>query len=374
MSLIEKAAARLDVLKRASGESVIRSESGAGVTPITPQVRSVPPTVSQAPLLLPVQFNFSDRDASADEERFADDSFPPAVSEDISLLRKTSLPPRKPEPQVSREVEIDIRRLILRGMVTPSLPRSQIAEEYRLIKRPLLKNITAVENGSLIMVTSALPGEGKSFTAINLAISMAMELDHRVLLVDADVARPSVLNRLGLHPERGLMDALAGDVEDLSEVMLRTNIDKLTLLPAGMPHARATEMLASDTMVQLLEQMIRRYPDRVIVFDSPPLLVTTEARVLATHMGQVVIVVEAGKTTHGTVKMALATIESCPVRLMVLNKSREEGPGSYYGYGYKYGYGYGRDSGKSHHSKSKSRADGHQEHQEHQGQDGHHDE
>ena len=140
-----------------------------------------------------------------------------------------------------------------------------------------------------------------------------------------------------LAPERGLMDILSGEVDDLSDVLLRTNIEKLTLLPAGMPHARATELLASEAMTQLLEQMSNRYPDRIIIFDSPPLLVTTESRVLATHMGQIVMVVEAERTTHSTVRQALATIENCPVKLMVLNKSRERGPGSYYGYGYGYG-------------------------------------
>jgi len=308
-SLIEKAVARLDTLKRAVGEL---SGFPSGAAPDALPASDVP---------LPL-----DRGGAVVE-----------------------IP-------VSREAKIDIRRLIQRGMVTPNLPRSRIAEEFRLIKRPLLKNAAAtgaagIENGSLIMVTSSLPGEGKSFTAINLAISMAMEMDHRVLLVDADVARPSVLNRLGLPPERGLMDVLAGDVSNLREVILRTNIEKFSLLSAGMPHAHATEMLASDAMVQLLEQMVSRYSDRIIVFDSPPLLVTTEARVLATHMGQIVVVVEAAETTHGTVKQALATIESCPVKMMVLNKAREV---NLSGYGYRYGYGYGngRDRGKSHHGSS----------------------
>ena len=181
------------------------------------------------------------------------------------------------------------------------------------------------------------PGRGgKTFTTV-LAISMAMELDYTVLLVDADVSRPSVLRQLGLPPEKGLMDVLAGDVTDLSDVLLRTNIEKLSILPAGMPHQRATELLASEAMTRLLEQMATRYPDRIIIFDSPPLLVTTESRVLATHMGQIVMVVEAERTTHATIRQALATIESCPIKLMVLNKSRERSPGSYYGYGYSYG-------------------------------------
>ncbi|THF63665.1 tyrosine-protein kinase family protein [Pseudothauera nasutitermitis] len=270
-------------------------------------------------------------------------------------VRSPAVPPAAPAPAAgaapqasARTVRIDLAGLARDGMVTPDLPRTPIAEEYRVIKRPLLRNLqgkgaAAVDNGNLIMVSSALPGEGKSFTAINLAISIAMELDHTVLLVDADVSRPSVLQRLGLPPEKGLMDVLTGGAE-LGEVLLRTNVDKLTLLPAGRTHQRATELLASDAMIALLEEMATRYAERVIVFDSPPLLVTTEARELATHMGQVVLVVEANRTTHATVKQALATIENCPVKLMVLNKAAERGPAGYYGYSYGYGHGHGNEA------------------------------
>jgi exopolysaccharide/PEP-CTERM locus tyrosine autokinase len=212
-----------------------------------------------------------------------------------------------------------------------------------VIKRPLIanamgKSATPVENGNLIMVTSSLPGEGKSFTAINLAISIAAELDNTVMLVDADVARPSVLRVLGLEPGPGLLNLLAGDSADLSTMLLKTNIDKLTILPSGTPHARATEMLASDAMTRLLADMGKRYSDRIIVFDSPPLLLTTESRVLATHMGQIVMVIQAEKTLRSDVQDALATIEACPVKMVVLNQVRSAMTG---GYGYGYGQGYG---------------------------------
>ncbi|MAS40757.1 MAG: chromosome partitioning ATPase [Porticoccaceae bacterium] len=235
------------------------------------------------------------------------------------------------------------------GMVTPDHPRSSIAEEYRVIKRPLLKNAsgsgsTPVKDGNLIMVTSALPGEGKSFTALNLAISMAMELDHTVLLVDADVSKPSVLRTLGLQPQRGLMDVLTNSDTSLPDVLLRTNIEKLSILPAGNTHQRATEVLASEGMMRLLDEMATRYADRIIVFDSPPLLVTTEARALATHMGQIVLVVEAERTTHSAVKQAVQMIEACPVKMSLLNKCSTHGPGGYYGYGYGYGYGAENDA------------------------------
>ena len=268
-----------------------------------------------------------------------------AEAKDFSKSSEVPLSlPQTQSAAMSRTVHIDLDMLATKGMVTPEQPRSAIAEEFRVIKRPLLRNVNEegparIDNANLIMITSALSGEGKTFNAINLAISMAMELDYTVLLVDADVSRPSVFRQLGLAPERGLMDILSGEVDDLSDVLLRTNIEKLSLLPAGMPHSRATELLASENMNRLLKQMATRYSDRIIVFDSPPLLLTTESRVLATHMGQVVVVVEAERTTHASIRQALATIESCPVKMTVLNKSRRSGPGSYYGYGYGYGYG-----------------------------------
>ncbi len=246
-------------------------------------------------------------------------------------------------PSQSRRVDLDLDALAAAGIIGPHTPRSQIADEYRVIKRPLIANAMGkgaapVTNGNLIMVTSALPGEGKSFTAINLAMSIAMELDNTVMLVDADVARPSVLNMLGLPPAPGLLDVLVEESVDLSQVLLKTNVEKLTLLPAGTQHPRATELLASDAMTRLLSDMANRYSDRIIIFDSPPLLLTTESPVLASHMGQVVMVVQAERTLRGEVQQALATIESCPVRLMVLNKSSRAAAE---GYGYGYGYGYG---------------------------------
>jgi protein-tyrosine kinase len=244
---------------------------------------------------------------------------------------------------VSRKVEIDLEALAAAGIVSPNAPRSQVADQFRVIKRPLIANAlgkgpSVIANGNLIMVTSALPGEGKSFTAINLAMSIATELDTTVMLVDADVARPSVLRVLGLPPSPGLMDLVLDEKKEMSSVLLRTNIEKLTILPSGTPHERATELLASDAMIKMLESMAGRYPDRIIIFDSPPLLLTTESRVLAAHMGQIVMVVRAESTLQTDVQHALSNIESCPVKLLVLNQARTASLGTY-GYGYGYGYG-----------------------------------
>ncbi|ENO93398.1 protein-tyrosine kinase [Thauera sp. 28] len=326
MSIIEKAVERLDRLKQAAREPDGEQQAAAVVVE---GARAPAPSAAAAPDAAPK----GDRLAKPEQVIRTAEAVAPAADDAPKAARA-----------VGRSIRIDLERLAARGFVTPDQPRSSIAEEFRIIKRPLLRNATdagpaAIENGNLIMITSALPGEGKTFNAINLAISMAMELDYTVLLVDADVSRPSVLRELGLPAQRGLMDVLSGEVPDLGDVMLRTNIDKLSILPAGMPHQRATELLASEAMTSMLAQMAHRYSDRIIVFDSPPVLVTTESRVLATHMGQVVIVVEAERTTHAHVRQALATVDSCPVRLMVLNKSRERAVGGYYGYGYGYGYG-----------------------------------
>ncbi|NIM41223.1 MAG: polysaccharide biosynthesis tyrosine autokinase [Hydrogenophaga sp.] len=255
----------------------------------------------------------------------------------------TPRPPAQPQrPQSnSRVVQLDLDALTEAGFVTPKAQRSLTAEQFRVIKRPLLTNAMGkgaapVTHGNRIMVTSAMAGEGKTFTAINLAMSMAMELDHTVLLVDADVSRPSIMKTLGLPSGPGLLDLLLANQTEMSDALLRTNIDKLTLLPSGTPHPRATELLASDAMSALVEEMGRRYPERIIIFDSPPLLMTTESRVLATHMGQIVMVVQAGQTQRAQVRHALETIENCPIKLMVLNQVREEERNSY-GYGYGYG-------------------------------------
>ncbi|MEY4414338.1 MAG: hypothetical protein RIQ53_1631, partial [Pseudomonadota bacterium] len=294
-SLIEQAAQRLAQLRAAGVE--IPGEDTPTMVPPHPMARPAPV------------------DDIADLDLDLDRVSAPAVP----------MPPPAAAP-VSKLVEFDLPALIEAGYLVPSAPRSHMADQYRVIKRPLIANAISlddvrVRHANLIMVTSALPGEGKSFTAINLAMSIAAELDHTVMLVDADVARPSVLKKLGLPEARGLLDLLEGKAE-MSEVLMRTNIDKLTLLPSGRPHPKATELLASEAMHQLLEDMATRYPDRIIIFDSPPLLLTTESRVLATHMGQVVMVVHAGKTLQADVNNALATIETCPLRMVLLNQAR----------------------------------------------------
>ena len=242
-----------------------------------------------------------------------------------------------PDELIHKQVEINLTQLHHMGMVTPDQGKTLVAEEFRLIKRPLIKNALnqsgrPIKHGNLIMVTSSLPREGKTFCAINLAMSLAMEMDHTVLLVDADVARPSVLRTLGLKSETGLMDILLDDKLDMADVMLKTNVETLSILPAGKKHKHSTELLASQSMSSLLDEIANRYPDRIIIFDSPPLLLTTEASVLASHMGQIVMVVEAETTTQNAVKEALRQIETCANINLVYNKAKSFPGGNYYGY------------------------------------------
>lgn len=236
-----------------------------------------------------------------------------------------------------KHCDINLVRLQQLGMITQDGGRTPLAEDFRIIKRPLLRNAREADNGTikhgnLIIVTSALPGEGKTYCAVNLAMSIAMEMDITVLLVDADVARPSVLKVLGLGSEPGLMDILLNDALKLSDVILKTNIPTLSILPAGRSNKHATELLASRTMTCLLTEIANRYADRIVIFDSPPLLITSEANVLAAQMGQVVLVVEAEATTQRAVKEALRQLDGCAHINLIYNKTKAFPGSDYYGY------------------------------------------
>jgi exopolysaccharide/PEP-CTERM locus tyrosine autokinase len=245
-----------------------------------------------------------------------------------------------------KQVKLDLDGLKGAGLVDPRAEETnRTAEEFRSIKRPLLMNVrgqgaTVVDNANMIMVTSALPREGKTFTAINLAMSIAMEMDKTVLLVDADVAKPDVTSRLGVQAEKGLIDVLLDKGLMLSDVLLKTDIPNLTLLPAGRKHVHTTELLASEHMRQLVLEISSRYSDRIVIFDSPPMLLTNEAHVLAGLMGQVVVVVEESSTPQHMVKEAVDMLDANQIVGVVLNKGhRFDEAGRYGGYGYGYGYG-----------------------------------
>ncbi len=338
-SLIEQAARRLEQLKQA----------GVDVGPATAPAVEPAPAIAAAPAAPVASVAPAATPAYATQATPAASAAPAQAAPAAPTIART----RGPQEGTSKRVELDLEALTAQGFLTPNAPRSYLADQYRNIKRPLIRNAmgrgaATLNNANLIMVTSALPGEGKSFTSLNLAMSIAAEFDNTVMLVDADVARPSMLRMLGLPPGPGLLDVLENSV-DMADVLIKTNVDKLTLLPSGRPHDRATELLASDAMTELLDHMAKRYSDRIIIFDSPPLLLTTESRVLATHMGQIVVVIQAERTPQSAVMQAIATIESCPLKMALLNQASakaDAGYGYHYGsYGYGQGYGYGYRQG-----------------------------
>lgn len=286
------------------------------------------------------------------------------LADKVEERQEHSVPPASEQPQAAPKPAVDVNdiddaqaavihvpfaRLSTLGMITPNTPNSPIAEEFRGIKRPLLMNIVgqgaaSVDHPNLIMVASALSGEGKTFSAVNLAMSIAMEQDKSVLFVDADISKASAGALLGVPSDSpGLIDLLEDKGLSFQDVVLKTNIPNLRILPAGNLHERSTELLASEDMRSLMAELSQRYADRVIVFDSPPLLLTTEARVLANLMGQIVFVVAAEQTSQEAVVEALQFLSSDSIVGMVLNKAHHQSAARY-GYGYGYGYG-GRAAG-----------------------------
>ncbi len=261
----------------------------------------------------------------------------PAVTPALPV--ETSNAARRPA-STRPEAELDFESLKVRGFLVPDDKTAKIHQEFRLIKRRLLDNAfgrlrPVVDNGRLIMVTSSLPAEGKTFCSINLAISIAIGGEHPVLLVDADIARPSMSNTLGLSSadERGVADYLDDPSIPLADLLLNTSLPGLSLLPAGHLDHRPVDLLASTNMARLVEQLAKQLPDHVIIFDSPPLLPVTETRSLSALVGQVMLVVAAGETPRNAVNEALLQLETCEAVGLLLNKApvQPKAP-AYYGY------------------------------------------
>ena len=247
----------------------------------------------------------------------------------------------------TRQQELDFARLHDAGFVTPDAEWSEVAEQFRIIKRPLLLRAfdpgpTRAPNANVLMVTSARPGEGKTFTACNLALSIARERDYSVLLVDADIRRPSVARVLGLSEGIGLTDLLDDPALDPGDAMIRAaNLRNLAVIPSGRPDHRSTELFASQRMSRLVQSFAARYRDRIVIIDTPPALATSEPSVISLCAGQALLVVEADRTSARAVRGALALIARCPSISLLLNKARPSLAGDEFGPG-GYGYGYGK--------------------------------
>jgi protein-tyrosine kinase len=323
MSAIERASQRLQELRRRGVQL-----SGQLAYPINPEQETMPSTIEKAinrleTLEAPARHGrqelgvvpeaVSDPEASGRREPKLSGSDVPDPFAGAALVGKTC-------------VELDFAMLGARGYLTPHDSESGLANQFRKVKWPLLqacqgKTQPPIKNANRIMVTSSVPGEGKSFIALNLALSIAAERDHRVLLIDADTTRPSLSRLLQISGQFGLLDVLSQGGAGIGNGLLRTSVDRLAVMPAGVRRPHATELLASEAMARVVEDLSARYSDRLLIFDVPPLLAAPEPAVLASYMGQIIVVAEADKTTHARLKSALATIESCPVVRMILNKA-----------------------------------------------------
>lgn len=262
-------------------------------------------------------------------------------------------PPRGPQRPT---LELDLERLRRLGFMVPGDPASRLSEEFQQIKRRLIGNtvpgmLNSANPPNLVMVTSSMPGEGKTYTTMNLAMSIAMEIDRTVLAVDSDILKSDLSRLFGAYNRTGLYDYLAHPDLDVSDVLCRTNVPTLSFIPAGTIREGITERLASQAMAKLVAELSNRYSDRLIIFDAPPVLAMSGAAALAPLMGQVVVVVEAYKTTRENLKRTLSALEHVQITGLVLNKIRHRAAGGSYGYGgyggygsYGYGYGYGYGS------------------------------
>ncbi len=236
----------------------------------------------------------------------------------------------------SENIPLDYARLKSFGFLTPDILNITLAEQYRRIKRPILLNafhggISGLKNGNLVMVTSSVPGEGKTFSSFNLAMSVANEFNHTVLYIDADVTKQTLTNCLGFSGRPGLTDILIDDSLELSELIVGTDIANLKILPAGVKDDRITELWASERMHELLAEISQRYSDRLVIFDSPPVLHDSSSSILARIVGQVILVVEAEKTPQHVLDETLTTISDSRYIGLILNKSNQK-------YSSDYGY------------------------------------
>lgn len=263
----------------------------------------------------------------------------PAVKEDS----RTAVSPKSFAPVVTaptaagaRSGTIDRDRLREDGFLLPDAPVGTLAEEFRLVKRQLLMRATGdAAKDRMILVCSAQPNEGKTFCSVNLALSLASELDREVLLVDADVAKPEVMSTLGLSGSAGLIDAIADPNADVEDFIIQTDVPKLSVLPAGRASNDDTELLSSTRAAQVIEALAANNPRRIVILDSAPVLAASPAAVLAHRVGRVLVVVRADRTKEADLREAVGLLDGCPDISLLLNSTSffatNRTYGSYYG-------------------------------------------
>jgi protein-tyrosine kinase len=249
-------------------------------------------------------------------------------------------PQPAPRPLPSQRLaRIDRSRLRKHGFVDPDTPVGAVAEEFRIVKRQLLAAVDQRgipdEKRRIALICSANPDEGKTFCAVNLALSLAGEQDVEVLLIDGDFGKPEILPMLGVEPQAGFVDAIADARLDPESLIVRTDVGALSLLGAGRQANNITELLASERTRDVLARLAGANPRRILLFDSPPILAASSASVLASHAGQTLMVVRADKTAEADLREALDLLSACPQISLLLNGAGFAASGrrfgSYYG-------------------------------------------
>jgi protein-tyrosine kinase len=239
--------------------------------------------------------------------------------------------------KAANRLAIDINALRAGGYLPEASKDRQFADQYRRIKRPLIeKALSGDEAGGeprIIIVTSAVPGDGKTFTSINLAFSMALERDISILLVDSDLAKRHITDIFGLRRRKGLLDALTDDSLDPEALVVPTTLRGFSILPAGTHMDGTAELVSSNRMRQIATTLCARNPRRILLLDSPPLLITNEGRALVKLAGQVVLVVRAEETPRHAVQAAIGMIDEKQAGGLILNEVRVGFTEGYYGYG-----------------------------------------
>jgi len=250
------------------------------------------------------------------------------------------------QPANRQMLKVQLEHLAAAGYLPDDYEDSTQFREFRRIKRPILKKAFFAENAkdalpkNLVMISSALPGEGKTFCAINLTLNMILERDITVMLMDVDCIRRSLSRLFGLENSPGLIDVLVGESE-MEAVIVNTSIPQLKILPAGRPHKHVPELLAGDRMKQLMPEIAKRYADRLVLMDTPPLLAGNDAEIISHYTGQALIVVEAGITSQSIIQEALTQIDTTKTETgLMLNKRQGSGLGVA-GYGYYENYSSG---------------------------------
>jgi len=274
-----------------------------------------------------------------------------------ALLRQRDASEAEPSPPAAGETDaghggpemvLDRGRLASYGITMPSSGRSRTVEEFRLVKRNLMTQLAQGDSSAdqrssrLIMVTSARPGEGKTFISLNLALAFASERDVKALLVDIDTQHSAIRTILGISTEQGIVDVLAGNRE-LSEVLIQTNILNLMVLPSGRGGPHVPELFSSNRMAILMAEMTRRFADHYIIIDTPPCMASSDAAALAPLVGQIVFIVEAHHTQQVEIEASLSMLSACPRISLLLNKS-DAMAGEHFGSYEYYYYSQGRES------------------------------